>query len=248
MVRHAVGLRPQHKAGDIPDSASRACLNELIESRKAARNFVREVGLPVPKGPAKWQLIFKEMGKFCPTPVMEMPIAPIHGSKEPSMNWRCNILHHSVERGRRVVRQDRAQRGCDQGLGLYPTCGCSSFGVGEAVASAQATMGVGHERVPVSSGSSPHHDCQRHLDRGDYKKKHFTTDQKHVFWASAECGLKGGYMFSNHGLPQGPVGGASNQWIKDLPRMMSGWRGNQGLKMIHQVARLLDQTSSLVGQ
>ena len=53
--------------------------------------FLESLGIPKPHSKEEWSYIFKEMGTFlaaknfivnCPLPVMEMPVAPIHDSKE----------------------------------------------------------------------------------------------------------------------------------------------------------------------
>ena len=53
--------------------------------------FLESLGIPKPRSKAEWSYIFKEMGTFlaaknfivnCPLPVMEIPVAPVHDSKE----------------------------------------------------------------------------------------------------------------------------------------------------------------------
>ena len=59
--------------------------------RKEAVPFLESLGIPKPRSKAEWSYIFKEMGTFlaaknfivnCPLPVMELPVAPVHDSKE----------------------------------------------------------------------------------------------------------------------------------------------------------------------
>ncbi|CAJ1366158.1 unnamed protein product, partial [Effrenium voratum] len=56
-----------------------------------AAPFLESLGIPKPRSKGEWSYIFKEMGAFlaaknfivnCPLPVMEIPVAPIHDSKE----------------------------------------------------------------------------------------------------------------------------------------------------------------------
>ena len=59
--------------------------------RKEAVPFLESLGIPKPRSKAEWSCIFKEMGTFlaaknfivnCPLPVMELPVVPVHDSKE----------------------------------------------------------------------------------------------------------------------------------------------------------------------
>ena len=66
-------------------------MGNIIQMRKEAVPFLESLGIPKPHSKEEWSYIFKEMGTFlaaknftvnCPLPVMEMPVAPIHDSKE----------------------------------------------------------------------------------------------------------------------------------------------------------------------
>ena len=101
----------------------------ILQMRKEAVPFLESLGIPKPRSIAEWSYIFKEMGTFlaakkfivnCPLPVMEIPVAPVHDSKEAlrfravcdtklvsglskssmvevKVNWRCNVVHDWVE-------------------------------------------------------------------------------------------------------------------------------------------------------
>ena len=83
---------PKHRRGDnsaTSATATRAANFNLI--RKEAKAFVQLHGLEKPQSKEDWATLFREMGRFlatktfmtnCPAPVMEMPIQPIHDSKE----------------------------------------------------------------------------------------------------------------------------------------------------------------------
>ena len=66
-------------------------MGNIIQMRKEAMPFLESLGIPKPRSKEEWSYIFKEMGTFlaaknfivnCPLPVMEMPVAPFHDSKE----------------------------------------------------------------------------------------------------------------------------------------------------------------------
>ena len=83
---------PKHRRGDnsaTSATATRAANFNLI--RKEAKAFVQLHGLEKLQSKEDWATLFREMGRFlatktfmtnCPAPVMEMPIQPIHDSKE----------------------------------------------------------------------------------------------------------------------------------------------------------------------
>ena len=66
-------------------------MGNILQMRKEAVPFLESLGIPKPRSKAEWSYIFKEMGTFlaaknfivnCPLPVMELPVAPVHDSKE----------------------------------------------------------------------------------------------------------------------------------------------------------------------
>ena len=66
-------------------------MGNILQMRKEAVPFLESLGIPKPRSKEEWSYIFKEMGTFlaaknfivnCPLPVMEIPVAPIHDSKE----------------------------------------------------------------------------------------------------------------------------------------------------------------------
>ena len=72
-------------------SASDKWMGNILQMRKEAVPFLESLGIPKPRSKEEWSYIFKEMGTFlaaknfivnCPLPVMEIPVAPIHDSKE----------------------------------------------------------------------------------------------------------------------------------------------------------------------
>ena len=83
---------PKHRRGDnsaTSATATRAANFNLI--RKEAKAFVQLHGLEKLQSKEDWATLFRDMGRFlatktfmtnCPAPVMEMPIQPIHDSKE----------------------------------------------------------------------------------------------------------------------------------------------------------------------
>ena len=66
-------------------------MGNILQMRKEAVPFLESLEIPKPRSKAEWSYIFKEMGTFlaaknlivnCPLPVTELPVAPVHDSKE----------------------------------------------------------------------------------------------------------------------------------------------------------------------
>ena len=86
-----ISLR-QPTRGRGSSTANKDRLDKHLEAKKEARAFTGKHALLVPTTKQEWLQIFREMGRFLatktfllvhnPTPVMELPIQPIHDSKE----------------------------------------------------------------------------------------------------------------------------------------------------------------------
>ena len=84
-------VKTQRRGRNAEGSTSDKWMGNIIRMRKEAVPFLESPGIPKPQRKEEWSYIFKEMGTFlaaknfivnCPLPVMEMPVAPIHDSKE----------------------------------------------------------------------------------------------------------------------------------------------------------------------
>ena len=84
-------VKTQCRGRNAEGSTSDKWMGNIIQMRKEAVPFLESLGIPKPRSKEEWSYIFKEMGTFlaaknfivnCPLPVMEMPVAPIHDSKE----------------------------------------------------------------------------------------------------------------------------------------------------------------------
>ena len=84
-------VKTQRRGRNAEGSTSDKWMGNIIQMRKEAVPFLESLGIPKPHSKEEWSYIFKEMGTFlaaknfivnCPLPVMEMPVAPIHDSKE----------------------------------------------------------------------------------------------------------------------------------------------------------------------
>ncbi|CAK9117931.1 unnamed protein product [Durusdinium trenchii] len=84
---------------DAPPSATKTRNIRRSEARKEASSFLAALGLDKPADKDEWRTVLREMGSFlatnckvfltnCPAPVMEMPVAPVHDSKE-AMRFRA---------------------------------------------------------------------------------------------------------------------------------------------------------------
>ena len=84
-------VKMQRWGRNVEGSASDKWMGNILQMRKEAVPFLESLGIPKPRSKAEWSYIFKEMGTFlaaknfivnCPLPVMELPVAPVHDSKE----------------------------------------------------------------------------------------------------------------------------------------------------------------------
>ena len=84
-------VKTQRRGRNAEGSASDKWMGNILQMRKEAVPFLESLGIPKPRSKAEWSYIFKEMGTFlaaknfivnCPLPVMEIPVAPVHDSKE----------------------------------------------------------------------------------------------------------------------------------------------------------------------
>ena len=84
-------VKTQRRGRNAEGSASDKWMGNILQMRKEAVPFLESLGIPKPRSKAEWSYIFKEMGTFlaaknfivnCPLPVMELPVAPVHDSKE----------------------------------------------------------------------------------------------------------------------------------------------------------------------
>ena len=82
---------PQRRGRNAEGSTLDKWMGNILQMRKEAVPFLESLGIPKPRSKAEWSYIFKEMGTFlaannfivnCPLPVMEIPVAPVHDSKE----------------------------------------------------------------------------------------------------------------------------------------------------------------------
>ena len=133
---HLLGL--DHIPAGREDAASDKWMGNILQMRKEAVPFLESLGIPKPRSKAEWSYIFKEMGTFlaaknfignCPLPVMELPVAPVHDSKE-ALRFRavCDITL-----GKWWARRSSRPPG--------PTC------AGSARASGRAVGGPGCSRL-----------------------------------------------------------------------------------------------------
>ena len=86
-----VTIQSHRRGQNAPNSETALRLVKWKEIKQQADSFMKASGLDAPSTHDEWVAIFKEMGKFMatkafmtrtPTPVMELPIAPLHDSKE----------------------------------------------------------------------------------------------------------------------------------------------------------------------
>ena len=86
-----VTIQSHRRGQNAPNSETARRLVKWKEIKQQADSFMKASGLDAPSTHDEWVAIFKEMGKFMatkafmtrtPTPVMELPIAPLHDSKE----------------------------------------------------------------------------------------------------------------------------------------------------------------------
>ena len=86
-----VTIQSHRRGKDAPNSETALRLVKWKEIKQQADSFMKAAGLDAPSTHDEWVALFKEMGKFMatkafmtrtPTPVMELPIAPLHDSKE----------------------------------------------------------------------------------------------------------------------------------------------------------------------
>ena len=95
---HLQVLQPvvQPPLGHRSQAARQRC-SGIRQARKEASSFLAALGLDKPAEKDEWRTVLREMGTFlatkvfltnCPAPVMEMPVAPVHDSKE-AMRFRA---------------------------------------------------------------------------------------------------------------------------------------------------------------
>ena len=87
-----------HRRGkDSKDSKTANRHKDGLQIIEEAKSFLEVTGLPMPQDKEEWRLMFKEMGSFLatksfltntPPPVMQLPVADIHDSKE-AMRYRA---------------------------------------------------------------------------------------------------------------------------------------------------------------
>ena len=86
-----VTIQSHRRGQNAPNSETALRLVKWKEIKQQADSFMKASGLDAPSTHDEWAALFKEMGKFMatkafmtrtPTPVMELPIAPLHDSKE----------------------------------------------------------------------------------------------------------------------------------------------------------------------
>ena len=87
-----------HRRGkDSKDSKTANRHKDGLQIIEEAKSFLEVTGLPMPQDKEEWRLMFKEMGSFLatksfltntPPPVMQLPVAEIHDSKE-AMRYRA---------------------------------------------------------------------------------------------------------------------------------------------------------------
>ena len=84
-------VKTQRRGRNAEGSTSDKWMGNILQMRKEAVPFLESLGIPKPRSKEEWSYIFKEMRTFlaaknfivnCPLPVMEIPVAPIHDSKE----------------------------------------------------------------------------------------------------------------------------------------------------------------------
>ena len=87
----------KQRGKDAPGSATKTRNLRRTEARKEASSYLAALGLDKPADKDEWRTVLREMGSFlatkvfltnCPAPVMEMPVAPVHDSKE-AMRFRA---------------------------------------------------------------------------------------------------------------------------------------------------------------
>ena len=165
-------------------------MGNILQMRKEAVPFLESLGIPKPRSKAEWSYIFKEMGTFlaaknfivnCPLPVMELPVAPVHDSKE--------ALRFRAVCDERITLPLSSLRAFDS---VYTklVAGLSnkeSDPKAKILAGADTTLRTpdqGTRRYPPITTSTV-----TAVAGKKYINKHFSTGTKHVFWASVECGL-----------------------------------------------------------
>ena len=92
-----LAIEAKQRGKDAPGSATKTRNLRRSEARKEASSFLAALGLDKPADKDEWRTVLREMGSFlatkvfltnCPAPVMEMPVAPVHNSKE-AMRFRA---------------------------------------------------------------------------------------------------------------------------------------------------------------
>ena len=92
-----LAIESKQRGKDAPGSATQTRNLKRTEARKEASSFLTALGLDKPTDKDEWRRVLREMGSFlatktfltnCPAPVMEMPVAPVHDSKE-AMRFRA---------------------------------------------------------------------------------------------------------------------------------------------------------------